>query len=49
MPPKRFRGSDGSLGRGILDDVMYFLDAAGQLQGFEHVVDSQVQQEHNGK
>jgi hypothetical protein len=38
---------DGSLGRGILNDVMHFLDAVGRLQGSEHVVDSQVKQEYN--
>lgn len=47
MPPKRFRDLDGSLGRGILNDVMHFLDAVGRLQGSEHVVDSQVKQEYN--
>jgi|GEM_PF-2236071 hypothetical protein len=38
---------DGVLGRGILNDVMNFLDAMGRLQGSEQVVDSQVRQEYN--
>ena len=47
MPPKRFRGFEGALGRGIFDDVKHFLDAVGQLQGSEQVVDSEVQQTYN--